>query len=386
MPVIWNMVLASDNLSGRIVAPYFPHIASAISSNLVLASTTDIEGGVWHSLWAQDDRMDGFELLVALLELRLVLVLGEQFGAGEFLAVADQGEHAIGVRIVVDVIGLGLPVQSEPVPLAAHVGGRWTGASPAWLAERVVAALFYRKRHPALGAGAGQGRGGALGHGGTGAKPTVRRAQACFQGFKREDVFLDTSLALALPASAWRVVRWREGINARLQSRFARVRVRLAHHTVHHQRPEQEWLLVEWPEAETAPTKYWLSNLPKSISMTKLVDTVKMRWRIERDYQELKQAFGLSHYEGRGWRGFHRHTTLTIAAFGFLVAERLIYPSRKKTPYFAKNLPYPTVSDREVPLRADRHGPDSSPTLRLAIARAFAVRLPHCPCCGRSTL
>src|SRR3970282_536572 len=96
--------------------------------------------------------MDGFEVLMAFLKLRLVLVLGEQFGAGEFLAVADQGEHAIGVCIVVDVIGLGLPVQSEPVPLAAHVGGMWTGASPACLAERVVAALFYRERDPGLGA------------------------------------------------------------------------------------------------------------------------------------------------------------------------------------------------------------------------------------------
>jgi len=142
-------------------------------------------------------------------------------------------------------------------------------------------------------------------------------------------------LALALPASAWRVLRWREGTNEPLQSRFARVRVRVAHDADQHP-PEQEWLLVEWPEAQTAPTKYWLSNLPKSISMTQLVETVKMRWCIERDYQELKQEFGLSHYEGRGWRGFHHHATLTIAAYGFLVAERLIDPSRKKNAVFRK--------------------------------------------------
>ena len=191
------------------------------------------------------------------------------------------------------------------------------------------------------------------------------------------------SLALALPASAWRAVRWREGTNETLQSRFACVRVTVAH-DAQHRPPKQEWLLVEWPQGEKAPTKYWLSNLPRSISMTKLVDTVKMRWRIERDYQELKQEFGLSHYEGRGWRGFHHHATLTIAAYGFLVAERLIDPSSKKTPYFAKFLPYPKVSARVAPLRAARHVPDSIPTLRLAIARALAVRLPHCPCCGRT--
>ena len=191
------------------------------------------------------------------------------------------------------------------------------------------------------------------------------------------------SLALALPASAWCVVRWREGTNQALQSRFARVRVTVAHDADQHP-PEQEWLLIEWPEAQTTPIKYWLSNLPKSLSMTKLVGTVKMRWCIERDYQELKQEFGLSHYEGRGWRGFHHHATLTIAAYAFLVAERLIDPSSKKTPCFAKCLPYPKVSARVAPLRAARHVPDSIPTLRLAIARALAVRLPHCPCCGRS--
>ncbi len=143
------------------------------------------------------------------------------------------------------------------------------------------------------------------------------------------------SLALALPTSAWRVLRWREGTNAALQSRFARVRVTVAHDADQHP-PRQEWLLIEWPETETAPIKYWLSNLSKSISMSKLVDTVKMRWRIERDYQELKQEFGLSHYEGRGWRGFHHHATLTIAAYGFLVAERLIDPSSKKNALFRK--------------------------------------------------
>lgn len=136
-------------------------------------------------------------------------------------------------------------------------------------------------------------------------------------------------LALGLPAAAWRVVRWREGTNEALQSRFARLRVSVAHHADQH-RPAQEWLLIEWPEGQTAPTKYWLSNLPESVSMRKLIDTVKMRWRIERDYQELKQEFGLSHYEGRGWRGFHHHATLTIAAYAFLLAERLRDPSAKK--------------------------------------------------------
>ena len=86
-------------------------------------------------------------------------------------------------------------------------------------------------------------------------------------------------------------------------------------------RPE-EWLLIEWPEGEEAPTKYWFSTLPANIAFHQLVSTAKLRWRIERDYQELKQEVGLGHFEGRGWRGFHHHATLCIAAYEFLISER----------------------------------------------------------------
>jgi hypothetical protein len=57
-----------------------------------------------------------------------------------------------------------------------------------------------------------------------------------------------------------------------------------------------------------------------------MVDQAKLRWRIERDYQDLKQELGLGHYEGRGWRGLHHHITLCIAAYGFLIAERAAFP------------------------------------------------------------
>jgi len=102
--------------------------------------------------------------------------------------------------------------------------------------------------------------------------------------------------------------------------------VRVGHR---HCRPDdcpQEWLLIEWPEGEKEPTKYWLSTLPERISFRRLVDLAKLRWRIERDYQELKQEVGLGHYEGRGWRGFHHHATLCIAAYGFLISERETIP------------------------------------------------------------
>ena len=94
----------------------------------------------------------------------------------------------------------------------------------------------------------------------------------------------------------------------------------------------KEWLLVEWPQGESAPTKYWLSTLPADTALAMLVETAKLRWRIERDYQELKQELGLDHFEGRGWRGFHHHMALCVAAYGFLVSERSsIPPSDDKT-------------------------------------------------------
>lgn len=134
-------------------------------------------------------------------------------------------------------------------------------------------------------------------------------------------------LALDLPARAWKTVTWREGTRETLKSRFARVRVRPAHcdFKLSSPRPE-EWLLIEWPKGEDEPTKYWLSTLPDTAALYELVDFAKLRWRIERDYQDLKQEIGLDHYEGRGWRGFHHHITLCIAAYGFLISERETIP------------------------------------------------------------
>ncbi len=134
-------------------------------------------------------------------------------------------------------------------------------------------------------------------------------------------------LALDLPDEAWQVIEWREGSNDVLKGRFARVRVHAAHRdNLRSELRPEEWLIVEWPETEAEPTKYWLSTLPPDIPFDKLVDAAKLRWRIERDYQELKQEVGLGHYEGRGWRGFHHHATLCIAAYGFLIAERETIP------------------------------------------------------------
>ena len=130
-------------------------------------------------------------------------------------------------------------------------------------------------------------------------------------------------LAASLPPESWTTVAWRQGVKKKLRSRFTALRVRPAHRDYWRSEPHpEEWLLIEWPKQEEEPTKYWLSSLPSDTPLIELIAMAKHRWIIERDYEELKQELGLGHFEGRGWRGFHHHATLCIAAYGFLVAER----------------------------------------------------------------
>jgi len=155
-------------------------------------------------------------------------------------------------------------------------------------------------------------------------------------------------LALSLPSPAWKTITGRAGTRQPLRSRFAALRVRPAHRD--HERAEpypEEWLLMERPKGESEPTKYWLSTLPASTSVRELVRSAKHRWIIERDYEELKQELGLGHYEGRGWRGFHHHATLCMAAYGFLVAERSRFS--------------PSARSGDIGLRASPLPPDFRP-------------------------
>lgn len=158
------------------------------------------------------------------------------------------------------------------------------------------------------------------------------------------------ALAKTLAPQCFRTVTWREGVSEPLSSRFARVRVRAAHRDVPR---AEEWLVIEWPRGEAEPTRYWLSTHPKDMAFAALVESIKARWRIERDYQELKQEFGLGHYEGRNWRGFHHHASLCIAAYGFLMRERLT-GAKKNATQFKK----PALPENFRPRGA---GPDATP-------------------------
>ena len=129
---------------------------------------------------------------------------------------------------------------------------------------------------------------------------------------------------VAQKARGWKQVRWREGSKGWLESRFDACRVQPSH-GFHEGRPphKEVWLLVEWPRGEKEPTKYFLCDLPEHCPLRRLVRIVKARWKIEQDYQQLKEELGLDHYEGRSWAGWHHHVTLVMLAHAFLTLERL---------------------------------------------------------------
>ena len=205
---------------------------------------------------------------------------------------------------------------------------------------------------------------------GRGAKPKLLR---CTSGHEPASV---ADIAGHLPADAWQHVTWREGTNAPLSSRFACVRVRPAHrtHLSTELRPE-EWLLIEWPEQAAAPDHYWFSTGPSDATISQLVFVAKMRWRIERDYQELKQEFGLSHYEGRNWRGFHHHATLCIAAYGFLTAHRLTHEDSKKNAVHSKIIALPNnyVPRGRPAAAAPRHPVDPNAAAHIRSCHSSAI-------------
>jgi SRSO17 transposase len=143
-------------------------------------------------------------------------------------------------------------------------------------------------------------------------------------------------LVLVGGQSALQEVTWRHGTktgpgnpDATMRSRFTATRVRPANRAI---TPADDgtlpefWLLAEWPTSTTEPTDYWLSTLPIDTPITELVRLAKIRWRIEHDYRELKDALGLDHFEGRSWLGWHHHATLVTAAHLFLTTLRLTDP------------------------------------------------------------
>ncbi|GAA3289221.1 hypothetical protein GCM10020295_80670 [Streptomyces cinereospinus] len=139
-------------------------------------------------------------------------------------------------------------------------------------------------------------------------------------------------------------VQWREGSRPgsgrsglkRMYSRFVALRIRPAGREIRKRADGPElpvrWLLAEWPATESEPVQFWLSNLPADTPLATLVRTAKLRWRIEHDYREMKQALGLAHFEGRTWRGWHHHVTLVSVAHAFCTLQRFTRSPKETAP------------------------------------------------------
>jgi len=134
-------------------------------------------------------------------------------------------------------------------------------------------------------------------------------------------------LARSLPRTSFRRITWTTGTKGKHWNRFAFLRIRTARrHTAGKPPGDEQWLICEWPKSASQPTTFYLSNLPASTPKRRLVYLAKLRWRIERDYQEMKGELGLDHFEGRGWAGFQHHCALVAAAHAFLTLERALFP------------------------------------------------------------
>lgn len=210
---------------------------------------------------------------------------------------------------------------------------------------------------------------------GRGARPHRLRRDRSHQPISVRD------LALGLPAKAFRKIQWRQGTAEPLRSRFCALRVRPAHGDLTRDVPRPvEWLLIEWPSGEPEPTKYFLSTLPATTPLRVLVVIAKMRWRIERDYEELKGEIGLDHFEGRSWRGFHHHGTMCIAAYAFLAAERGRFPPGG--PFSARRLEAPSLPRGFRP----RGSPDPARTTQSGVHRDNPPRVGRPPRRSASTV
>jgi SRSO17 transposase len=133
-------------------------------------------------------------------------------------------------------------------------------------------------------------------------------------------------IAKDLPSGSWKAITWRKGTKGPLSSRFARVVVWMATGLLEGKtmKVPSEELLIEWPEGNKEPLKFWLSSLlSHRTSFRELVRKAKGRFRVEQDYEEMKGEVGLDHFEGRSWQGWHHHVTLVTLAYAFLMLERI---------------------------------------------------------------
>jgi SRSO17 transposase len=139
-----------------------------------------------------------------------------------------------------------------------------------------------------------------------------------------------------LAKASWHRITWRRGTKGPLRAKFAAVRVRVADgpavrlqgRTGQHLPGGEVWLVGE--HRPSGERKYYLSNLPPTTALKQLASLIKARWVCEQAHQQLKEELGLDHFEGRSWRGLHRHALMTLIAYLFLQHHRLHAAKRGK--------------------------------------------------------
>ena len=193
---------------------------------------------------------------------------------------------------------------------------------------------------------------------------------------------LSISAEEMLAKARWRTLSWRKGTKGRLKARFAAVRVRVADGRpqrigdkgMQHMPGEEVWLVGE--RRASGEQKYYLVNLAADADLKTLAATIKARWVCEQAHQQLKEELGLDHFEGRSWRGLHRHALMTMIAYAFLQHRRLAAASGGK-----KNRPRAASADSPSRPKGlhSRPGPRaalSMPALPQARSKTARINLP----------
>lgn len=158
------------------------------------------------------------------------------------------------------------------------------------------------------------------------------------------------NIARSLKDEDFQTVAFRGKGESRVRSRFAFVRVIAAHPvTRDKQPPREEWLIIEWPAGHTAPSDYWISNLPPKTKPARLARLARLRWMIELDYKQLKGHLGLDHYEGRSYKGWYHHTVLVTCAHAFLTLERQNPKAQRRASHSPKRSAYSSQSSTAGP-------------------------------------
>ncbi len=336
-----------------------------------------ISDGIWdddplrHELVRQADRMVGADDAFLVIDDTTLPKKGEHS-----VGVAPQYASMLGKRANCQtLVSLTLAREEVPVPVALRLflPESWTGDPSRMLKAGVPAAMRQSRTKPEIALeeidrlmAAGLRFGVVLADAGYGLSAAFRqglsaRGLVWAVGIPKHQKIYPHDVALIFPVSGhgrprqhpipnnlsvaaetiladarWRKVSWRRGTKGRLSARFAARRIRVADGAPQrildkgqqHMPGQEAWLVGEW--RSNGERKYYLSNLPGDTPLKQLAGAIKARWVCEQAHQQMKEELGLDHFEGRSWKGLHRHALMTMIAYAFLQHHRLQIAKREK--------------------------------------------------------